>query len=190
MGKRGPLHQRGLTRRKSRQKAIDEATTVGHVDIEAEAPFEPGEHWAPMAISMYEAVQRSGQAEFYTESDWAKLYLLCDQLSSNLQPQFVGFAKGIEVVTVNGVEESHWVQKPVAGIVPMNGATLNALQSLMASLGISEGDRRRMNIELVRAKQSTEDEAAKRAREDAQMMEQMATGNVVPIDRGRASGDA
>ena len=190
MGRRGKLPERGLHRRKSRQAAIDAVTTVGDVEVDIEAPYEPDPQWHPQAISLYESVQHSGQAEFYAESDWVKLYMVCDQLSLNLKPSFVGFADDWKVIMVNGEEKSVKYQRPISGVVPMNGATLNAIQSMMTSLGISEGDRRRMNIELVRAKQSTEDEAAKRAREDAQMMEQMATGNVVPIDRGRASGDA
>lgn len=189
MGKRGPLPAKQLDRRKSRQKAIEEATSVGSIEVDNPAPYEPDDAWHPIARSMYDAVQRSGQSEFYTESDWAKLYLVCDQLSANLQPQFVGFAKSAEVVKVNGEDQIVFIQKPIAGIVPMNGATLNALQAAMASLGISEGDRRRMNIELVRVKPGGANEAEKQAREDAEMMEQMKNGsNVVPINRA-ASGE-
>lgn len=188
MGKRGPLPAKQLDRRKSRQKAIDEATSVGSIEADNPAPYEPDDAWHPIARSTYDAVQRSGQSEFYAESDWAKLYLACDQMSANLQPQFVGFAKSAEVLKVNGEEQVVFVQKPIAGIVPMNGATLNAIQALMASLGISEGDRRRMGIELVRAKPGGSSEAEKQAREDAELIAQMKNGNVIPIDRA-ASGE-
>lgn len=190
MGKRGPLAAKGLTRRKSRQKALDAAITVGSIKVDVEAPYEPDERWHPIATTLYEAVQHSGQAEFYAESDWTKLYLLCDQLSANLQPQFVGFAKQAEVVMVNGKEEIVFNQKPIAGTVPMNGATLNAIQAVMTSLGISEGDRRRMNMELRKGgAEDGEDAAAKAAREEAALMESMRTGgNVVPFDR--ASNDS
>lgn len=188
MGKRGPLPAKQLDRRKSRQKAIDEATSVGSIEVDNPAPYEPDEAWHPIARSTYDAVQKSGQSEFYAMSDWAKLYLACEQLSLNLQPQFVGFAKSAEVVTVDGKEQVVFVEKPIAGVTPMNGATLNAIQALMASLGISEGDRRRMGIELVHTKPTGANEAEKQAREDAEMMEQMQNGNVIPIGRA-ASGE-
>lgn len=188
MGKRGPMHQRGLKRRKSRQDAIDAATTQGTVEADFESPFEPDDNWHPEALALYEAAEKSGQAEWYAESDWMKLYMLCDQLSQNLQPQFVGFAKQSRVVEVNGEERLVQEDVPIAGVRPMNGATINALQSLMSSLGISEGDRRRMGIELQREKQGGETDVEKQAREAAQLVEGMRTGNVIPMER--ASGDA
>ena len=189
MGRRGRLPERGLRRRKSRQAAIDAATTVGEIDVEIEAPYEPNPQWHPQATSLYEAVQHSGQAEFYTESDWVKLYIVCEQLSLNLQPTFVGFAKQAQVVTVNGDEQLVFVQNPISGIVPMNGATLNAIQSMMTSLGISEGDRRRMGMDLVRKQKGSEDDAAAQARADAEMLEAMRTGKVVKGEFGQASGE-
>lgn len=188
MGKRGPLPAKQLDRPKGRQKAIDDATSVGSIEADNPAPYEPDDAWHPIARSTYDAVQRSGQSEFYTESDWTKLYLVCDQLSANLQPQFVGFAKSAEVVMVNGREEIVFVQKPIAGITPMNGATLNAIQALMASLGISEGDRRRMGIELVRTKPNDVNEADRQAREDAALVEGMRTGNVVQLPQAASGG--
>lgn len=188
MGRRGPLPQRGLQRRKSHQKIIDAQTTIGSMNASVEAPYDPDESWHPIAISLYESVQHSGQAAFYVESDFTKLYLLCDQLSQNLQPQFVGMAKDWKVVMVDGEERLVQYQKPIAGIVPMNGATLNALQSVMTSLGISEGDRRRMGIELVHKQAESDDEAAAQARQDAALVEAMQTGNVVPMKKS-ASGE-
>lgn len=186
MGQRGPLHQKGLKRRKSRQEAIDAATTIGQVEVDVEAPFEPNEDWHPTAYSLYEAVGHSGQAELYTESDWAKLYLVCDQLSINLKPTFMGFAKTAEVLMVNGREEVHYVNKPIAGIIPMNGATLNAFQAMMTSLGISEGDRRRMGLELTRVKPEGGEDAAAQAQADAAMMAAWASGDPGAVQKAAA----
>jgi hypothetical protein len=188
VGRRGPLPSKSLVRRKSHQKIIDAQTTVGALNVDVEAPYEPDEKWHQIAASLYDSVQHSGQAKFYTESDWTKLYLLCDQLSQNLQPQFVGMAKDWKVIMVDGEERLVQYQKPIAGIVPMNGATLNALQSVMTSLGISEGDRRRMGIELVHKQEESDDEAAAQARQDAALVEAMQTGNVVPMKKS-ASGE-
>lgn len=187
MGKRGPLPAKGLQRRKSRQDAIDARTTPGRVEVDVEAPYDPDETWHPIALSIYDAVQRSGQAEFYTESDWAKLYLTCEQLSRELKPQFVGFADDWKVIEVNGEEQLVPYKRPISGTVPMKGASVNAIQALMASLGISEGDRRRMGIDLVRTKPEDLDEADRQARQDAAMVEAMRTGNVVEL-HPQASG--
>jgi len=183
VGRRGPLPSKSLVRRKSHQKIIDSQTTVGALNVDVEAPYEPGEGWHEMAVTMYESVQHSGQAKFYTESDWTKLYLLCDQLSQNLQPQFVGMAKDWKVIMVDGEERLVQYQKPIAGIVPMNGATLNALQSVMTSLGISEGDRRRMGIELVHAKKDEQGDAVSQAMKE--LRESMQSGNVVDINKNQ-----
>ncbi len=155
--------------------------------MDVEAPYEPSPDWHPTAYSLYEAVGHSGQAELYTESDWAKLYLLCDQLSINLKPTFMGFAKTAEVLMVNGREEIVFIEKPIAGVTPMNGATLNAFQAMMTSLGISEGDRRRMGLELTRTKPEGADDAATQARSDAEMMAAWASGDPAAVQA--ASGE-
>lgn len=187
MGRRGPLPAKGLQRRKSRQKAIDAATTVGQVEVDVEAPYDPDPNWHPIALAFYESMERSGQAELYTESDWAKAYLLAEQMSRELKPVFVGFAEDKRVETVNGREVLVDYQKPVSGVQPMKGASLNALQSMMASLGISEGDRRRMGLELVRAKaESTVDPVAQAMKE---LREAMQSGKVVDIQKNQASGE-
>lgn len=191
MGTRGPLGVKGLKRSKSRQAAMDAATTVGQIEVDVQAPYDPDPTWHPIAASTYDSVQRSGQAEFYTESDWTKLYLVCDQLSLNLKPSFVGFATDWKVVMVGGEEQLVKYDRPISGVVPMNGATMNALQAMMASLGIAEGDRRRVGIELVRTPKSVEaNEAEKQARADAALVEAMKSGNnVVEGHFGQASGE-
>lgn len=190
MGTRGPLGAKGLKRSKSRQAAMDAAITVGQIEVDVQAPYEPDPNWHPIAASTYDAAQRSGQSEFYTETDWTKLYLVCDQLSLNLKPSFVGFADDWKVVMVGGEEQLVKYQRPISGVVPMNGATMNAIQAMMASLGIAEGDRRRVGIELVRTPKSVEtNEAEKQARADAALMEAMKSGNVVEGHFGQASGE-
>lgn len=190
MGTRGPLAAKGLQRKKSRQAAIDAATTVGQIEVDVQAPYEPDPTWHPIAASTYDAAQRSGQAEFYTETDWAKLYLVCDQLSLNLKPSFVGFADDWKTIMVAGKETLVKYQRPISGVVPMNGATMNAIQSMMASLGIAEGDRRRVGIELVRTPKSmATNEAEQQARQDAALVEAMRTGKVVEGNFSQASGE-
>lgn len=190
MGHRGPLPTKGLPRRKSRQKALDEATTVGSVEVQNEAPWEPGEDWHEIAIEFYQSVERSGQSDLYTESDWAKLYLMCEQMSRELKPIFVGFTDDWKVITVNGVDELVKYQRPISGVQPLKGASLNALQAMAASLGISEGDRRRMNLELRHAPagEDAAKAAAAEAAADAAFMAALASGEVVQMNP-KASGE-
>lgn len=79
---------------------------------------EAAEHWAETARSTYEAFSVSGQARFYQPSDWALLWLMCDELD-----QYQSAAK-------------------------RNGQILAAILSGFSSLLATEGDRRRLQIEL------------------------------------------
>lgn len=96
------------------------------------------EDWHPVARMQYEALAQSGQHVFMEPSDWAQAYLLCEVASRELidQPYNAGTK-----------EEPEWEKIPK----PMTSATLAALLKGFAGLGMSEGDRRRMAIELTRA---------------------------------------
>lgn len=149
-GSRGPLSKPGLQRRKDRRQALEAETTTVETTGGAPAPWPANEDWHPMAISFYESLEDSDQSELFMESDWSKAYLIAEQMSRELKPQFLGLRTAVEVVEVNGVEESFITQKPVAGTVPLKGSSLSALQAMMASIGVSIADRQRMGLELQR----------------------------------------
>jgi hypothetical protein len=163
IGKRGPLPKQGLQRRKDRREALEAATTTVETTGGAQAPFEPDDDWHPLARSFYESLEDSDVSELYQDADWAKAYLLAEQLSRELKPQFLGLRTAVEVVEVNGEQESHLVQKPVAGVVPMKGSSISAIQAMMASLGVSIGDRQRMGLELKRVSSGPEPVSAAQA---------------------------
>jgi len=104
------------------------------------------EQWHPIAKMVYEAHLKSGQNYYFEHSDVAGLYLGCDNLSRDLKPKFLG------VNDVTGEE--------IVRTVPISGANLSAYLKLFSGLGMTEGDRRRMGIELQRATTIDEDEAA------------------------------
>lgn len=149
-GLRGPISKPGLQRRKDRREALEAATTVVETTGGQPAPWPADENWHDIAISWYESLEHSDVSELYGESDWAKAYLVAEQISRELKPQFLGLRTAVEVVEVNGVEESFITQKPVAGVVPLKGSAISAIQAMMASLGVSIGDRQRMGLELQR----------------------------------------
>jgi hypothetical protein len=84
---------------------------------------------------MYESVLRSGQVIWMEPSDWSALYLMCESISRDLNPQVVGITEDGEVVKEQ---------------IPLKGASLSSYLKAMASLMMLEGDRRRLRIELER----------------------------------------
>lgn len=79
----------------------------------------PKEDWEEFATDLYEACQISGQASFYQQSDIAMLRSLCDDLS---------------YVKRQGNRRS--------------GQMLQTIYSTLTGLMVTEGDRRRLRIEL------------------------------------------
>jgi hypothetical protein len=92
---------------------------------------DPG--WHRAARMLYESLPQSGQAEFYQQSDWMAAWLLCESISRELEPQ---------PVVAAGVIELH--------ALPPKGAAMNSWRSTMAALLVTEGDRRRLRLELER----------------------------------------
>jgi len=76
--------------------------------------------WHPIAKRLWESMGESGQSRFYEPSDWAVAFSLMDDLS---------YYK-------NGAKRS--------------GQMLQTIMSSLSSLLLTEGDRRRLQIELAR----------------------------------------
>lgn len=74
--------------------------------------------WHPVAMRMWDAMKRSGQADFYQDSDWAFAYSLMDDLS-----YYKSSGK-------------------------RSGQMLQSIYSAMERLLLTEADRRRARIEL------------------------------------------
>jgi len=74
--------------------------------------------WHPIARRLYDSLKTSGQADFFQNSDWAFAYTLCDDLS---------YYK-------NSGKRS--------------GQMLQSIYSAMERLLVTEGDRRRVRVEL------------------------------------------
>lgn len=102
---------------------------------------EPEWVWHPTAMLLWESATKSGQSIFLEPSDWAALYMMCEQIHLGLQPR----------PTVIGETEDGPVIRYM--VVPMPGAILGAVNKLMASLMLLEGDRRKLRVELERKKQ-------------------------------------
>jgi len=77
-------------------------------------------NWHPIAKRLWNAMKKSGQAVFYEPSDWAVAYSLMDDLSY--------------------YKNQH----------KRSGQMLAAIMAALTSLMLTEGDRRRLQIELFR----------------------------------------
>lgn len=91
------------------------------------------ENWHDIAKDWFDSLSRSGQAIFYEPSDWAAARLIAESMSRDLDEQVVGVTETGEVVK---------------SIIPLKGASLAAYLKGFAVLGVTEGDRRRIRIEI------------------------------------------
>lgn len=127
MGAHGPIPKRSEERRR-RNKDDGPGLVKAPSGPPSDLPAlpEPDPLWHPIAIDWYLSLQESGQAAFYQPSDWAVARYAAELMSRGLQSDR-----------------------------PPNGQYVAALNSVMASLLTTEGDRRRARIELERRKTVT-----------------------------------
>lgn len=106
-----------------RRRNIDAKPDIVALPVSSDSTERPlaSEFWPETVSRLYESLAKSGQSQFYEPSDWAFAHLLCDMLAR-------GFA----------------AEKMPALIV-------TGVMADLARLGVTEGDRRRMRIELERA---------------------------------------
>jgi hypothetical protein len=120
----GPVPNRSDQRRRRNKVEIDTAPAAVLGKLGPDAP----EWLAGLARDWYEALRSSGQAVYYTDSDWASALII---------------AKAVE----------RFEERPSAHM-------LTAILSGFGSLAATEGERRRLRIELDRVEQQDADEEA------------------------------
>ena len=140
MGGRGPVPKRSDQRRRTNApaKPIDKVPARFQAAVPA-----TDESWHPVAGAWYESLANSGQSTFYEASDWATAFLIAESMSRDLSPQFVGFTESGEILKET---------------IPLKGASLSAYLRAMAVLMVTEGDRRRLQVELEKPRPADPDE--------------------------------
>lgn len=128
-----PLPKRSTQRRRA-PKPGEIEWARGADDVE---PLEPDPEWHPIARQIYDSLEQSGQSRFFEPSDWAIAYLFVDSISRDLKPQYVG---------VTAAPHS----EPIYEVIPLKGASLSAYLKAFGNLLMTEGDRRRLRLELER----------------------------------------
>jgi hypothetical protein len=100
-------------------------------------------NWHPIALKLWEGLKSSGQADFYQNSDWAFAYSLCEDLSEYKRS------------------------------TKRSGQMLQTIYSAFERLLVTEGDRRRVRIELnepVEDGPSASDDAIEQYKRDLGLM--------------------
>lgn len=80
----------------------------------------PDKTWHPIALRIYKAAKASAQSKLYEPSDWAVLYFVCDEISVHCRSKNRSAVK------------------------------LSAINQMLAGLVLTEGERRRAQIEIER----------------------------------------
>ena len=134
MGKRGPVPKRSDQRRRENAPEVSPTKAPGAASVSIPSA-DP--EWNPVAVRWYESLAESGQSAFYEPSDWASAWLLAESMSRELEPQplVVGSGEHAKV-------EMHRMPPKAASVA----AWLKGMSQLIAT----EGDRRRIGLELQR----------------------------------------
>src|SRR5690242_6765714 len=132
-GSGGPVPKRSDQRRRRNKPEGGEITKAA--GAEKVAVPRADADWHPVAKRWFNSLAKSGQSRFYEPSDWATAFLIAESMSRDLLPQVVGVTDKGEVVR---------------DTIPLKGASLGAYLRAFSTLLTTEGDRRRMKLELER----------------------------------------
>lgn len=120
-----PNREADLARPRSRKGSDQVEVTRGEL-MPVTIP-EPDPSWHPIALLVWDGLITSGQSQFYQNSDWAFAYSVCEDLSMYKRPH----------LDRSGNE-----------YVKRSGQMLQTIYSALERLLITEGDRRRVRLEL------------------------------------------
>lgn len=111
--------------------------------------------WHPIAKRLYNSLKTSGQADFYQNSDWALAYSLCDDLSRYKRAEDraeqmnerrdLWYSLTPEARVELGMDPKY---APPHGGKGGSAMKLTATLSALAGLMVTEGDRRKIRVEL------------------------------------------
>lgn len=127
---RGPVPKRSDQRRRTNSPETVKVPPLEDAPVPRGSfgvPLPPGRGWHATAKKWYLALQKSGQAQFYEVSDWMEAYVAAEILSEMLNAD------------------------------RLSAMLYAAWASHTARLLVTEGDRRRMRIELQKPASSAED---------------------------------
>lgn len=131
MGSRGPVPSRDDDLARDRSRKGGDQTPVTKGTGKTPHLWFPDPEWTPLAVDLFNSATTSGQTDFYQDTDWAMLKMLCSEITAYERSQ------------------APWETDDGRTIYPKrNGQWLSAIMSLASTLLLTEGDRRRVRIEL------------------------------------------
>ena len=119
----GPMPKRSTERTRRNKPENEGGITLSKGLAQGGEQFPAKRHWEKLTKDWYAAVGKSGMAEYYEQSDWAMVLIIAEELDAYYKE----------------------AAKPGGKRSAMMLATIF---SAMESLGVTEGERRRMRIEL------------------------------------------
>ncbi|MEN6548698.1 MAG: hypothetical protein ABFE07_21835 [Armatimonadia bacterium] len=158
MGTRGPIPKRDEERRRQNKPERPTETITAHGTVRAPAG-DPD--WCRRAKALWREAKRSPMAQYYEGTDWQAIAYLCDLMTTLFRPGKL--TPRLEAVITEAARLSQqqygklakeenlylaWMMAPPRPSAQM----VAAMNSLMGNLGLTEGDRRRMRIEIKREK--------------------------------------
>lgn len=151
---RGPIPERSEHRRRRNKDGVE---VVKGEAGEAWSGIELPAHWDEICHLYYQSVQDSGMAKFFEASDWITLYDALDEL--NLYKRGGTPVKVSEAAAKKAEDRGELVVEEIVDdvpfwfVIPKRGRSSQmrgAIDAIFARLGMTEGDRRRLRIELER----------------------------------------
>lgn len=129
MGARGPIPDResNLARSRDRKGSDEQAAKRGELQP-ISIDWQPDPEWSEFTTNVWNSASASGMAGFYQDTDYAELWFICQELDRYVKPR---------VNTKTG--ELYHKQSP---------EMVKALLTGLSNLGFTEGDRRRIRVEL------------------------------------------
>jgi hypothetical protein len=121
----GPLPKRTdqLIRRNIPEVPVDKVTAIGKVPI----PALDIDHAHPLVVDLYQSLKESAQNKFYEPSDWQTARLVMFALNQELTATYKD-----------------------GSTRPISAVKLQVINQMMASLMMTEGERRRARLEIER----------------------------------------
>lgn len=130
MGVKGPIPKRSTEgHRITQARKFEHGVEPVNVIADKVEPPEPDPGWHPIAAKLWESVKKSTFTRYYEPSDWIVLYSACDDLSNYKKQE------------------------------RRSPTMLAAVNTMLTSLLLTEGDRRRVQIEINRIDESEAESA-------------------------------
>nr|DAV69530.1 MAG TPA: hypothetical protein [Caudoviricetes sp.] len=130
MGVKGPIPKRSTEgHRITQARKFEHGVEPVNVIADKVEPPEPDPGWHPIAMKLWESVKQSTFTRYYEPSDWIVLYSACDDLSNYKKQE------------------------------RRSPTMLAAVNTMLTSLLLTEGDRRRVQIEINRIDESEAESA-------------------------------